>query len=68
MPSANPSTSGSGAKAFSSSAISGTGSEQVDGGSYPEIGAAEIGMGGVYEHGPSADRFRRADWLVSAEL
>ena len=38
---------------------------QVDGGSYPEVGAAEVGIGGVYEHGSSTDRFRRADWLVS---
>ncbi len=38
---------------------------EVDGGSYPEIGAAEVGLGGVYEHGPTSDRFRRADWLLS---
>jgi hypothetical protein len=38
---------------------------RVDGASFPKAGAVELGLGGVYEHGASTERFRRADWLLS---
>jgi hypothetical protein len=38
---------------------------RVDGESLPKFGAVELGLGGVYEHGASQERFRRADWLLS---
>lgn len=38
---------------------------QVDDASFPKSGTVELGIGGVYEHGPQNERFRRADWLLS---
>lgn len=38
---------------------------RVDNASLPKLGAVELGLGGVYEHGASTERFHRADWLVS---
>ena len=38
---------------------------RVDGESLPKNGTVKLGMGGVYEHRASNERFRRADWLLS---
>jgi hypothetical protein len=37
----------------------------VDEESFPKTGAIKLGIGGVYEHVASEERFRRADWLAS---
>jgi hypothetical protein len=36
----------------------------VDAKPFPKHGAVKLGLGGVYEHGVSAGRFNRADWLL----
>jgi hypothetical protein len=38
---------------------------RVDGESFPKKGAIGLGVGGVYEHGSSEDRFHRADWTLA---
>ncbi len=37
----------------------------VDAESFPKKGAVKLGLGGVYEHAASEEKFRRADWLIS---
>jgi hypothetical protein len=40
-------------------------SRRVDGVSLPKDGTVSLGFGGVYPHGKGAERFYRADWLLS---